>query len=103
QAEQFVVKMLKRWRHLGLLRQNGARQSIGSGEPPEDPWYPSPAPSAVLRVGVNPRRRHYRLINTKFSLGFSSTAVEAAVHPILAHLELQEAEGISLRLDVIET
>jgi hypothetical protein len=103
-AAQFVSEMLQKWQHLGLFRQGRPRtRSVGNGVLPQDAWQTSPTPPPILGVQIAPRRRQYRLLDTSFLLGFSSSAIETAVHPVLAHLELPQATTTVCQLDVIET
>src|SRR5262245_58309839 len=101
-AAQFVLEMLETWQHLGLFRLMGLRRPVDTGALPADFCQTTPAPSCVLGLRIAPRRRQYRLLGTTFSLGFSSEALEGAVHSILEHLELPRKEQAACQLDLIE-
>jgi hypothetical protein len=98
----FVLDMLEKWQHLGLLRGGDAplpviRGSLSSSSPP------SAQPAPFPEIAVLPKRRLYQMLDSHFSLGFSSSALESLVHPVLAHLEMDGAELHPCRLDLVET
>jgi hypothetical protein len=100
-ARHFVLEMLKTWRRIGLLLDHGTVSYPVRGEESDPPL--DIATDADLRVPVGRTRRYYEMLGTVFSLGFSSAALEAVTHPVLAHLETSAVATDCCRIDVIET
>jgi hypothetical protein len=102
-ARQFTLEMIGRWWRLGLL--DGSRRitpAVRAGSPKGG------APKRIVAVdSVGSQRRielrHYRLLDTWFSLDYADRKVESTVHPILAHLEQPRPAAGALSLHVVKT
>jgi len=101
-AHGFVFDMLRKWRHLGLLRGGNLPPPVIRGRQPADAREPMTASAFAHDDAVKPTRRLYQMLDTIFSLGFSNSAQEAILHPVLAHLETYKAEPSPCRLDLVE-
>jgi hypothetical protein len=102
QARHFVLDMLKSWKRVGLLDGGLARRRLPPGGEVPDQQLPRVA-ADELRIPISPARQQYRFLDTSFSLGFSNPALEAWVHPVLAHLETRSESSDACRIDLVET
>jgi len=102
QARHFVLDMVKTWRSMGLLR-DGCCYSPPSRESEPVDEAPPTASDQDLHVPIIARRRCYRFLDSVFSLGFSTPALQALAEPVFGHLEIRNQTDNVRYLDVIET
>jgi hypothetical protein len=100
-ARRFVLNIVRTWSGLSLLeggpqRKALMRQSRPSPELEVGLTHPLPE-----ELGTISKRRHYRLLDTNFYIGFSNELLEEVVHPVLSHLEWAPPGSATLRLDIV--
>jgi hypothetical protein len=101
EARKVVLPMLRVWRLNGLLLGSpreplSQRLSDGEGDEPI-------AVEPVRPILTDWKRRHYRMLRTAFSIGFSDSALEALVDPVLSHLSIGEPSADARIIDVVDT
>jgi coenzyme PQQ synthesis protein D (PqqD) len=101
-ARRFVLDMLEKWQQLGLLRGGNVPRPVVRDGQSADLWEPLAAPAIVQEITIKPERRQYQMLDTVFSFGFSDSSLEAAIHPVLAHLETCRDEPNPCPLDLVE-
>ena len=99
-ARHFVLDMLKAWRRIGLLLDHGESRPATRVDDPSEIW--PAASSDDLLVPIKSARRHYEMLGTAFSLGFSNKTLERIVHPALDHLSSGMASDGCHYLDLVE-
>lgn len=101
EARKVVLPMLRVWRLNGLLLGSpreplSQRLSEGEGDAPI-------AAEPVRPILTDWKRRHYRMLETSFSIGFSDSALEALVDPVLSHLSVGEPSADARIMDIVDT
>jgi len=100
EARNVVLPMLRVWRRCGLL-QGSPREPL-SPRLREGEGY-EPVAEPVQPILADWKRRHYRMLGTTFSIGFSDSALEALVDPVLSHLSVAEPSDDARTLDIVDT
>jgi len=60
------------------------------------------AAARIRQLSSPSRKRYYRLLTTIFCIRFATCAQEEMVHPVLAHLEIEEPAEIDVMLDLLQ-
>jgi len=92
EASPHIESCLAQWRALGIL--TGSERPISERRPQNlEVALPGPTPELPpLREAAGMIERRYRLLATGIRVQYQSTAEEAWVHPVLAHLEVPAAD-----------
>jgi hypothetical protein len=100
-AQRYVSEMLGMWRRLGLLDGERKHSALTrTSGPPRKMWNESEESPPASLVTIE-RWRHYRLIDTDFSLGFSDVLLEEIIAPVLLHLETPLSRGDAVQLRIV--
>src|SRR5215469_662882 len=88
-ARQFVLDMVRTWWRLGLVQ--GSRRQLSMLRPDLCVGEYAFGSTAIdeTELQAKPLQHHYRLLDAKFDLSYPPE-FESILHPILAHLQVQE-------------
>jgi hypothetical protein len=88
-ARQFVLDMVRTWWRLGLVQ--GSRRQLSMLRPDLSVGEYAFGSTAIdeTKFQAKPLQHHYRLLDAKFYLSYPP-GFESILHPILAHLQVQE-------------
>jgi hypothetical protein len=98
-ARSVVLPMLRLWRRNGLLR-GSPREPLSQRFVEEDT---AAAVEPVQPILSDWKQRHYRMLETAFSIRFSDSALEALVDPVLSHLAIDEPSGDARTMAIVDT
>jgi hypothetical protein len=97
-AAAYLRDIQSRWTELGLLAQAPRK----TAKPPRTTAGESPVSESIAptRLPASDYQRKYRVLGQTFALRYGSASVEERVHPLLAHLEIDDGSGNARILDI---
>jgi hypothetical protein len=98
-AEAYFRDIQARWAEHGLLAQaqrESAKPPCRAAEVEQTSDISRP-----IHVRATDYQRRYRVLDQTFSLQYGSAPVEERVHPLLAHLEINDRSGNARILDIL--
>ena len=97
-ALAYIRDMVEQWAKLKLLDDGRRRRRDRSAR--RKPIVAMSGSGLSVRAAIT-RRRHYALLGTIASVGFTDNRLEEAVHPTLRHLETSDSSSSELTVDVV--